>query len=129
LLFSFFFNILNLKRDEAVVITPNEPHAYIRGDLVECMANSDNVVRGGLTPKLKDKETLCQMLPYDTMHIERVPLKGQPLVETADGSHVLLYQTGFPEFRLHKVHVAKAHADITLKFNSFSMLVIISGRG
>jgi len=58
LLFIFFFNIMRLKRGEAVVITPNEPHAYISGDLVECMANSDNVVRGGLTPKLKDKETL-----------------------------------------------------------------------
>jgi mannose-6-phosphate isomerase class I len=31
------------------------------------MANSDNVVRGGLTPKLKDKDTLFSMLPYDTV--------------------------------------------------------------
>jgi len=67
LLFAFFFNLFRLKRDEAVVITPNEPHAYLSGDLVECMANSDNVVRGGLTPKLKDKDTLYSMLPYDTV--------------------------------------------------------------
>ena len=71
LLFIFFFNIMRLKRDEAVVITPNEPHAYISGDLVECMANSDNVVRGGLTPKLKDKETLYHMLPYHTLGVDR----------------------------------------------------------
>ena len=67
LLFQFFFNIMNLQRGEAVVITPNVPHAYISGDIVECMSNSDNVVRGGLTPKYKDKETLFQMLPYDSL--------------------------------------------------------------
>lgn len=79
LLFIFFFNIMRLKRGEAVVITPNEPHAYISGDLVECMANSDNVVRGGLTPKLKDKETLYQMLPYHTLGVHRSPVKGNPV--------------------------------------------------
>ena len=32
---------------------------------MECMINSDNVVRGGLTPKLKDVDTLVSMMPYD----------------------------------------------------------------
>lgn len=36
----------------------NEPHAYISGNCIECMANSDNVVRAGLTPKYKDVKTL-----------------------------------------------------------------------
>lgn len=43
---------------------PNEPHAYISGDCVEVMALSDNVVRAGLTPKLRDVDTLCRMLHY-----------------------------------------------------------------
>jgi mannose-6-phosphate isomerase len=68
---------MRMKRGEAVVITPNEPHAYISGDLVECMANSDNVVRGGLTPKFKDKDTLYQMLPYNTMGVQRSPMQGE----------------------------------------------------
>jgi mannose-6-phosphate isomerase len=84
LLFAFFFNLFRLKRGEAVVITPNEPHAYLSGDLVECMANSDNVVRGGLTPKLKDKETLYSMLPYETVDSgkPRGPTQGTPVIET-----------------------------------------------
>ena len=56
---------------------PGEPHAYISGDLVECMANSDNVVRGGLTPKYKDTETLYQMLPYESHKSERPPVQGE----------------------------------------------------
>jgi len=57
-------NHLQLKKGEAFFIGANEPHAYIAGDLVECMACSDNVVRAGLTPKLKDVETLVSMLTY-----------------------------------------------------------------
>ena len=66
------------------MITPNEPHAYLSGDLVECMANSDNVVRGGLTPKLKDKDTLYKMLPYDTVDSgkQRSPKQGAPVIDT-----------------------------------------------
>ena len=47
------------------MIPPNEPHVYIQGELMECMINSDNVVRGGLTPKLKDTKTLLSLLPYE----------------------------------------------------------------
>lgn len=40
------------------------PHAYLKGDCVECMACSDNTVRAGLTPKFIDVSTLCEMLSY-----------------------------------------------------------------
>jgi len=60
------FNYLKLKKGDAFYIGANEPHAYIQGEILECMACSDNVVRAGLTPKLKDVETLVKMLTYKT---------------------------------------------------------------
>lgn len=60
------FNYLKLKKGDAFYIGANEPHAYIQGEILECMACSDNVVRAGLTPKLKDVETLVNMLTYKT---------------------------------------------------------------
>lgn len=57
-------NVLTLQPGESFFIGADEPHAYLRGDCVECMALSDNVVRAGLTPKFKDVETLCSMLHY-----------------------------------------------------------------
>ncbi|KAK0089764.1 hypothetical protein PV326_004372 [Microctonus aethiopoides] len=60
----YFFNWITLKPGEALFLAPNEPHAYLSGDCVECMACSDNVVRAGLTPKLKDVPTLIEMLTY-----------------------------------------------------------------
>lgn len=42
----------------------NEPHAYLSGEIIECMAASDNVVRAGFTSKYRDTQTLCSMLTY-----------------------------------------------------------------
>ena len=50
-----------MKVGDSFVISPDEPHAYISGELMEAMVNSDNVVRGGLTPKLKDTKTLQEV--------------------------------------------------------------------
>lgn len=38
----------------------------LQGELVECMAASDNVIRAGLTPKFKHAEVLCASLTYET---------------------------------------------------------------
>jgi mannose-6-phosphate isomerase len=55
-------NHVTLRPGEAVFIAPNVPHAYLDGDLFECMACSDNVVRAGLTPKFKDIPTLVELI-------------------------------------------------------------------
>lgn len=64
LLAVFFMNVVTVLPGRAIFIGPNIPHAYLDGDLVECMACSDNVVRAGLTPKHKDVETLLEMMDY-----------------------------------------------------------------
>ena len=64
LLALFFMNIVTVNPGEALFIGPNVPHAYLDGDLIECMACSDNVVRAGLTPKFKDVKTLLEMVDY-----------------------------------------------------------------
>lgn len=62
----YFLNYLQLNVGDGLFLGASEPHAYLSGDGVEIMANSDNVVRAGLTPKFKDVETLLNMLTYDT---------------------------------------------------------------
>lgn len=43
-------------------IAAGVPHAYIKGTCLEIMKNSDNVVRLGLTPKLKDVKTMLEIM-------------------------------------------------------------------
>ena len=62
-LFSFFMlGLETVYPGQAIFIDANVPHAYLEGDLIECMANSDNVVRAGLTEKFKDVDTLVRMI-------------------------------------------------------------------
>ena len=46
-----FLNYLLIAPGESFFMAANEPHAYVAGEILECMACSDNVVRAGLTPK------------------------------------------------------------------------------
>jgi len=89
----FFLNYIVLAPGQAVALAANEPHAYVAGQCVECMATSDNVVRAGLTPKLRDVETLCSMLTYS----QQPPLimSGAP---QQSGGVVTTYAPGFDEF-------------------------------
>jgi mannose-6-phosphate isomerase len=64
LLSFFFFNIIELKPMQAIFTGAGIPHAYIEGNIIECMANSDNVVRAGLTNKFKDVSTLLEIMEY-----------------------------------------------------------------
>lgn len=58
----FFLNHVQLAPGEAIYLAANEPHAYLSGELIEAMASSDNVIRAGLTPKLRDTGVRCSAL-------------------------------------------------------------------
>uniref|UniRef100_A0A0K8TMD1 mannose-6-phosphate isomerase n=1 Tax=Tabanus bromius TaxID=304241 RepID=A0A0K8TMD1_TABBR len=60
----FFLNVIELNEGQAIFLPANEPHAYLEGNCIECMACSDNVIRAGLTPKFKDVSTLLRMVNY-----------------------------------------------------------------
>ncbi|AQK49188.1 Mannose-6-phosphate isomerase [Zea mays] len=68
---AFFLNFVKLNPGEALYVSANEPHAYLSGECIECMATSDNVVRAGLTPKYRDVQTLCSMLTYNQPYVTR----------------------------------------------------------
>jgi len=74
----YFLNVLRLSPGESMFLGPNVPHAYLQGDCVECMANSDNVVRAGLTPKLIDTPTLVAMLDYTCSPADSRKFPGSP---------------------------------------------------
>jgi mannose-6-phosphate isomerase len=56
----YLFNLVNLKPGEAIFQDAGVPHAYLEGQNMELMANSDNVLRGGLTNKHIDVAELIK---------------------------------------------------------------------
>jgi mannose-6-phosphate isomerase len=86
-----------LRPGEAVFLPAGGPHAYLRGTGVELLANSDNVVRAGLTPKHIDVPELLKLTD---------PAAQVPVIEPRSlGGGVSVYDSPAPEFRLY-------HADL-----------------
>ena len=96
----YFFNLVHCKPDEAVFQAAGVPHAYLEGQNVEIMANSDNVLRGGLTPKHIDVAELMKHIKFE----ETVPriLTGQKRNNVER-----VYKTPAPDFELSKFELEK----------------------
>lgn len=61
----YLFNILHLKEGEGIFQASGMPHAYLEGQNVEVMANSDNVLRAGLTDKHIDVAELVKHVLFE----------------------------------------------------------------
>jgi len=87
-----YLNIFNLKPGQAIYIPAGILHSYLSGIGVELMANSDNVLRGGLTPKFIDIPELMNILTFNPY---------LPQVTTPDSSPWFYYQTPCDDFYLY----------------------------
>ena len=73
----YFFNLVQLKKGEGIFQAPGVPHAYLRGQNVEIMGNSDNVLRGGLTNKPIAIAELMKHLRFDSTYPQVIlPVSG-----------------------------------------------------
>ncbi|KAK9170876.1 Phosphomannose isomerase type I family protein [Cryptosporidium meleagridis] len=66
-------NYYKLNTGDAVFIGAGTIHSYISGECLECMANSDNVIRCGLTPKFKDVPTLIRAVNFKSNNYKVIP--------------------------------------------------------
>ena len=84
---------------QAVFMPAGGLHAYLRGTGIEVMANSDNVIRAGLTSKHVDVPELLKLLD---------PAVAVPVLSAADLGHgVTSFPTPVPEFRLYVADLAE----------------------
>jgi mannose-6-phosphate isomerase len=67
-----FLNVVTLDPGQAMYLPPGELHGYLGGVGVELMANSDNVLRGGLTTRHVDVEELLAILSFASGAVERL---------------------------------------------------------
>jgi mannose-6-phosphate isomerase len=93
-------NLVLLEPGESVFLKPRTLHAYLSGMGVEIMAGSDNVLRGGLTPKHIDVDELLGLLDFSNG-----PLDPTPTTQVSADEHAWLTPT--PEFRLSRITVAE----------------------
>ncbi len=94
-----YLNLVRLQPEQALYLPAGELHAYLEGTALEIMANSDNVLRGGLTPKHVDADELLSILAF-------APRTPAPLEPSEVGDAERVYRTPAREFELSLIGVA-----------------------
>lgn len=121
----YFFNFITMQPGEAIYLEPNEPHAYLSGDCIECMACSDNVVRAGLTLKLKDVPTLTEMLTYTCE-----PASAKRFQPAREDEYTQVFRPPVPDFAVAKITIPAGKPSYNIiPRSSASILIVINGKG
>ena len=110
---ALLLNLVTLRPGEALFLDAGNLHAYLEGTGVELMASSDNVLRGGLTPKHVDVAELLSVLNFSD---------GPPTLLRPSAGGV--YPTSAPDFQLARMEVA---GPILLPARGAQVLLVIEG--
>lgn len=117
---AMLLNHVQLQPGEAMFLGAGVPHAYLDGLGVEIMANSDNVLRCGLTPKHVDVPELLRVVRFEATD----PGVLRPEA-SADGEEV--YETPIDEFRLSRFVLPEGGAVHDLTAGTPQILLCTAG--
>ena len=128
ILVSLMLNLVQLAPGQAIYLAAGNVHAYLRGLGVEVMANSDNVLRGGLTAKHIDLPELLRITVFEPQDV--------PLLHprTTDfGQQV--FAPPFDEFQLQHIELPAAEdaadmadADVPIAANGPVLMICVDGQ-
>lgn len=114
---AMLLNLVTLRRGQGVFVPAGVLHAYVEGLGVEIMAASDNVLRGGLTPKHIDVDELVAILD---------PQPGPAPVLDPPADAVRVFTGGIPDFRLTQVRTADGEG-VEVSVSGVAIAVATSG--
>lgn len=100
-------NVITLRPGEAMFLDAQTPHAYIKGTGLEIMANSDNVLRAGLTSKHVDINELIRCTDFREKYFENLLL--EPVVH----NNTLQYPIPVCDFNFAIILHSEDHKIIT----------------
>ncbi len=92
----YLFNVVKMNPGQALFQDAGLPHAYLEGHTMEIMANSDNVLRGGLTPKHIDVDELLEHVIFHPTVPAVIPAR--PVINSAE-----VFKTPAKDFELSKI--------------------------
>ncbi|HYC27246.1 MAG TPA: mannose-6-phosphate isomerase, class I, partial [Chitinophagaceae bacterium] len=114
----YLLNLVGLKKGEAIFQDAGILHAYLEGQNVEIMANSDNVLRGGLTPKNIDIDELMK-------HVRFEPIDPWIISDTENGAE-RIYKTPVDDFELSSFELTTGQT-AAFKTATADIMILISG--
>ncbi|MBA8816642.1 mannose-6-phosphate isomerase [Microbacterium halimionae] len=115
---AMLMNYVTLAPGEAIFVGAGVLHAYVAGLGVELMAASDNVLRGGLTPKYIDTEELSRIL-------DTTPIAPPLLLPTSKDDYVDVFDAGIEDFALTRVRVA--NTPVAVPVSAPAIVLVVDG--
>jgi mannose-6-phosphate isomerase len=115
-----FLNLIRLEPQQAMYLPAGELHGYLEGVGIELMANSDNVLRGGLTPKHIDVQELLAVLNFTDGEVNILSPENLTPGEA-------IYSTEAEEFVLSVIKINKAAPFSSPRDRSVEMLMCTEG--
>ncbi len=116
----YILNIVYIPKNHGIFQGAGLLHAYLEGQNIELMANSDNVLRGGLTPKHVDMNELMQHVLFKPTN--PAVMEGTPINATE-----VNYPCPVSDFGLSKLTI-KAGESYTIHTQSIEMLLVMEGQ-
>ena len=113
-------NLVHLQPGEAMNIPAGELHAYLEGAGIELMANSDNVLRGGLTGKNVDVSELLNILSFKAGKVRRLQPDQQAGCEG-------VYKTVTDEYILSVLDIPDGGSFTSPKERSVEIMICMEG--
>ena len=117
---ALLLNRLTLEPGQGLFLAAGSLHAYLRGMGVEIMANSDNVLRGGLTPKHVDVPELLRVLDFEPLRL--------PIVDPEPtGPESFRYCTPASEFALRRFELAEGAEPVDIPRTGPGIMLVTAG--
>ncbi len=119
-LISLLLNRVSLAPGEAVYLPAGNVHAYLHGLGVEVMASSDNVLRGGLTPKFVDVPELLRTVDFQPVAVPMLAAERTALDQE-------VFRPPFEEFQLQRIELAPGAAPVPLAQSGAAVVIVVAG--
>lgn len=113
-----FLNLVCLSPGDALYLGSGELHAYLHGTGLEIMASSDNVLRGGLTPKHVDPDELSRVVRFQHEELQKLRAQAEP------GGSMFRYVTPAPDFQLRYTDLSEEVNSLVLPPGDLLLLSI-----
>ena len=123
-------NFLTLSAGDAIYVPADAPHAYLSGDIVECMARSNNVLNTGFCPRADRDgvELFTAALTFSPQTAKEVLLKPTTSGRGRNGKTVE-YKPDMSGFNVVKTALGDGDTDTIEEIGGPSVLFVISGSG
>ena len=124
-------NYLDLPPHSSIYIPADAPHAYLKGDIIECMARSDNVLNTGFCPR-PDRDSIdifAEGLTFEPHSAEEAMLHPRPFDRASGNGKTQIYAPPLSEFSVLRTALGAGEKETIAKLGGPSQFICTSGSG